>query len=226
MAITDDEARVRELLAPLATIEPVIRRTKQRRPLILVVAVASTALIATGIALAAGLDPFAGIRAADHPRDANDTLSPAALAAITSANVARGQFQNGAAGQLLPDSARLVTQLSAGDRVYAVATTTGGLCVLIQEPQGASFQTAMSCGNPLSQNQPTTEETIRPDPATPPLSFGVARDGVVGISFIANGSEQTVLVKDNVWAYRGAAEIPPLTIHYADGSTEQLLKNH
>jgi hypothetical protein len=220
MTMTDDETRVRELLAPLATIEPVIRRTKRRRPLTLVAAVALVALTAAGIALAAGLNPFASIRAADHPRGTNDVLSPAALAAITSVNAARNRL---AVGKLLPDSARLVTQLSGGARVYAIATANGELCVLIQEPRGDRLRTAIGCGNPLSQNQPTTEETLQPDPETPPFTFGVARDGVVAVSFVANGSEQTVLVKDNVWAYQGAAEtLPSLTIHYADGSTQQL----
>lgn len=224
MTMIDDETRLRELLAPLATVEPVIRRTKRRRPLILVAAVALAALTAAaGIALAAGLNPFAGIRAADHPRGTNDVLSPAVLAEIASVNAVRDRL---AAGQLLPDSARLVTQLSGGDRIYAVATTTGELCALIQEPQGGIDGTAFTCGDPLSQNQPTTEETLQLDPETPPFTFGVARDGVVAVSFVANGSERTVLVKDNVWAYQGAVEpVPPLTIHYADGSTQQL-ENH
>lgn len=225
MTTADDETRVLELLAPLATVEPVIRRTKRRRPLILVAVVALAVLAAAGIALAAGLGPFAGITAADHPRGSEDTLSPALLAEIAHLNELENRAAeplNQAIGQLLPDSARLVSQLSAGDRLYAVATSTGELCVLDQGPQGARAQGGISCGDPLNQAQPTTEETIQADPETPPLTFGVARDDVVAVSFVVNGSEQTIPVKDNVWAYQGAANLPPLTIHFADGSTQQL----
>jgi hypothetical protein len=224
MTTTDDETRLRELLAPLATIDPVTRKAKRRRPLIVVV-IALAALLAAGIALASGVNPFAGIGAADHTRGTKDMLNPAALAAITSLNAERGSAAKRlgiVVGQLLPDSARLVRKLSGGDRVYAIATTTDELCVLIQEPPGERFRAAIGCGAPLSQEQPTTEETMQPDPETPPFTFGVARDDVVAVSFIVNGSEQTVPVKDNVWAYHGAVDLPPLTVHFSDGSTQQL----
>jgi hypothetical protein len=51
----------------------------------------------------------------------------------------------------------------------------------------------------------------------------VAKDGVTAVSFLAGGAEQTVAVKNNVWAYEGASSaLESLTVHYADGSTQRI----
>lgn len=216
----DEDARVRELLAPLASVTPVMRSSRRRRLLALAVAVPITLFTIGGIATAAGIGPFAGIGAADHPATPGDAIDPAVKAEIDRANN-RPAF--GPTGQLIADTARLVTTLDSGRRIYVIATTTNMLCVLIQETPGASDGSAIGCGNPLSQAQPTTEMTIRANQQTPPLSYGVARDDVTSVSFQADGIEKTIPVVNNVWAYEGSADIlRTLTVHFSDGTETTL----
>ena len=59
--------------------------------------------------------------------------------------------------------------------------------------------------------------------ATPPLSYGIAQDGISAVSFIAEGKETTVPVKNNVWAYEGRNQaLRSITVHYANGTTQTL----
>jgi len=185
----------------------------------LVAAAAVAILVFAGAAYAAGLDPFAGIGAADRPQQPGDALDPAVTAAIQRMN-AGPMF--GPTGKLVPESARLVGRLPSSARIYTIATTTGKLCVLIEEQPGTNMGSATGCGNPLSQSQPTTAETIRPNEQTPPLNFGIAKDGVTAVSFPAGGVEQTIPVVGNVWAYEGSADLFSLVVHFADGSTQPL----
>jgi len=192
------------------------RRRRSRR---LLAAAAVAILVFAGAAYAAGLDPFAGIGAADRPSQPSDALDPAVVAAIEQINSGPAF---GPTGKLVPESARLVDRLASGARIYAIATTTDELCVLIEEPPDTSGGSATGCGDPLSQSRPTTAETIRPNEQTPPLSFGVAKDGVAAVSFPAGGVEKTIPVVDNVWAYEGNADIFSLVVHFDDGSTQPL----
>jgi hypothetical protein len=178
----------------------------------------AAALVFAGAAYASGFNPFAGIGAANHAAGADDELAPEVLAKIQSIN---DRFGHESVGQLIPDSTRFVTELSSGTRIYAVATTTNELCVLSEEPPGSRQSLAIGCGDPLNQSRPTTEETVRPDPSTPPLTFGVAIDGVVAVSFVAEGVTKTVPVTDNVWAYEGVSDaMSRLVVHFAGGATE------
>ena len=57
----------------------------------------------------------------------------------------------------------------------------------------------------------------------PPISYGIARNGITSLSFRAGGSEVTVPVTDNVWAYEGeSAVLSSVTIHYTDGRSMTL----
>ena len=192
---------------------------RRRRRGRLVAAAGVTVLLFAGAAYAAGLNPFAGIGAADRPQRPGDALDPTAAAAVQQINA---HMPYGPPGKLLPDSARLVSRLASGARIYAIATTTDKLCVLIEEDPGVSRASATACGNPLGQTQPTTAETIRPNEQTPPLNFGIARAGATAVSFPAGGAVQTIPVVDNVWAYEGSANIALLVVHFADGSTQPL----
>jgi len=59
--------------------------------------------------------------------------------------------------------------------------------------------------------------------ARPPLSFGIAQDGIAAVSFRAHGREQTVRIKHNVWFYEGQSNVlGSITIHYANGETRTL----
>jgi hypothetical protein len=217
--VVDDESRVRELLAPLAAVAPVRRTSRRRNRRMIGAALVAAALTVGGAAIAGGVNPFAGIGAADHPQTGADVLDPATAATIERVNARRdGHFPG---GLLLPESARLVGELTSGNRFYVISTTTNELCVMIQQQTGGD--SAIGCSAPLSQTQPTTVTTIQRNEETPPLSFGVARDDVTSVSFMAKGSEQTVPVKNNVWAYEGSSSaLSSLTVHYADGVTQTI----
>ena len=219
MTVIDDETRVRELLAPLAAVEPVGRTSRRRNRRMIGAALVAAALTAGGAAIAGGVNPFAGIGAADHPQTGADVLDPATAGTIEQMNAHSDSRFSG--GRLLPATARLVGELSSGNRFYVIGTSTKELCVMIQ--QQARGDSAIACGAPLSHAQPTTLATIQANEETPLLTFGIARDDVTAVSFIAHGSEQTVPVKNNVWAYEGSSSaVSSLTVHYADGSTQTI----
>jgi hypothetical protein len=190
------------------------------RPVLVAAAVAA-ALVGVGVAIAAGFGAFNGISAAQHPQTPADRLDPNLLALINAANSIRG-----AAGQLLPDSARLVRQLPGGARIYAVATKDGELCVLaagLRNNNGKFDAAGMGCGSPLTQSQPSTAATFARNESSPAISWGIALDSVTAVSFMAGRHEVTVPVTNNVWAYEGAAPTHgTLTAHFKDGSTETI----
>jgi len=85
MSLLDDETQVRELLAPLRRVEPVTMPQERRsRRRLFIVGILAVALLATGVAIAAGFDPFAGIGAADRAQGPDDILDPAIVARIDS----------------------------------------------------------------------------------------------------------------------------------------------
>jgi hypothetical protein len=182
-----------------------------------VAAVVVAALVGVGVAIAAGFGAFNGISAAQHPPTAADKLDPAVAASIAANDNPLG---------LEADSARFVTQLADGVRIYAVATKTGELCALAERlpnNNGKNDAAAMGCGSPLAQSQPTTAASFQTNEATPPISYGIAIDSVTAVSFMAGGQEVTVPVKNNVWAYEGNnSAIGSLTVHFNDGSTETI----
>ena len=195
--------------------------------------VALAVLAAAGVAIANGIHPFAGISTADHPATSRDGLDPAIEAWITRINASAQQTNAGAPGfqrpQLDAESARLVRELPSGRRFYVLSTTDNSrLCVLTAAPGGSSGESpsgSISCGDPLSQTQPTTISSERRSEAAPQVTFGIARDDVVAVSFTADGREQTVPVENNVWAHEGPSDaLSSLTVHYADGTTQTLTR--
>lgn len=186
---------------------------------VLVGAVVVVALALAAVAIAAGFGAFSGISAAQRAQTPADRIDPALLAEISGANSVRG-----AGAQLLPDSARLVKQLSDGSRIYAVATQDGELCVLgtgLPDNNGKNDAAAMGCGSPLTQSEPSTGGSFRANESTPAISFGIAIDSVTAVSFTAGSQEVTVPVKDNVWVYEGESpNYGTLTAHFKDGTTE------
>jgi hypothetical protein len=207
----DDEAHVRELLAPLGRIEPVTLpvRTRRRRPVALVVVLAVAFVTAAAAAIAAGVGAFDGITAAQHPRGSADVLDSKTAAAL----------QHSLTG-IRPDTARLVGQLPSGRRIYVATNTSEELCIVIE---GGVF----SCGASLGSTQPITIATFDTGSvgADKQISYGVALDGVMAVSFMADGQNVTVPVRNNVWAYEGASSaLDSTTVHFADGTT--LVLNH
>ncbi|MFL5959420.1 MAG: hypothetical protein ACJ75G_04015 [Gaiellaceae bacterium] len=220
-----DDAKMMELLAPLRRLEPVpfalpdrVERRRLRSP-VLVAAIVVVALALTGVAIADGVGAFRGISAVQRPQTPADRLDLAAE--INAENYGRL-----ASDQLLPDSARLVKQLPDGIRIFAVATNGGELCALAERlpnNNGKNDASAMGCGSPLTQDQPTTAASFRANDETPTISWGITLDNVTAVSFMASGQGVTVPVVNNVWAYEGDnGGLESLTVHYADGTTSVL----
>jgi hypothetical protein len=187
-------------------------RRSRWKPL-LVAALVVAALVGVGVAIAAGFGAFNGISATHRPQTPADRIDPKLLALINAANAtnARG------GGRLLPASARLVKQVP-GARFYAVATTTGQLCVLAERKGGAG----MGCGSPLTRSQPTTAASFNVNHEK--ITWGITLDGIAAVSFQAGGKEVNVPVVHNVWVYQGNYTGVPdsLTVHRANGNTETL----
>ena len=193
------------------------RLRRRRRPTLALVGVAAAVFGIGGVAAAEGIGPFAGIGAADHPVTTSDTLDPAIVAKIDQLN--SGPEKDTSAGQLLPDTARLVTTLDSGRRIYVIATTTGDFCVLDRDAPGPGSNWGFACSPPLSEGQPTTIETTQANEQTPPLTFGVASDNVAAVSFEADGTVKTIPITNNVWVYEGVSNaLQSLTVHFRDGS--------
>jgi hypothetical protein len=124
-------------------------------------------------------------------------------------------------GRLLPDTARFITQVPSGMRFYTIATSAGGLCLATVRSSGGS---GLGCGDSLSQSRPITIASERTNRATPPVSYGLAMDGVTAVSFKAHGHQTTTPVKNNVWAYEGQnGALRSVTVHWENGSTQTLI---
>jgi hypothetical protein len=205
---------------PLRLAEP-IRGFSWR--LVLGAAVGVAALAGAGIAIAAGFGAFSGISAAQRPQTPADRINPALLAEINSANSARGSD-----GQLLADSSRLVRRLPGGTGIYAVSTADGQLCVLgtglAGSNTGMGGASAMGCGSPLTQTQPTTMGSFKANGGTPTVNWGIALDHINALSFHLADDDLTVPVKDNVWAYQGPSprNAQSVVVHYDDGTSTTL----
>ena len=231
MTLLEEEAQLRELLAPLDRVEsatlPVRKRHRSRRPA-LVAGFLAAAFLATGAAIAdvnpfTSIAAFVGIGAADHAQTPQDVLDPTAAALVQKFNDgltrAHGMFP-GLAPQVLADTARLVGHLPDGHNIYVLSTTTDELCIVIDQ-MGASL------GAPPSPSEPTTigsfDKVVNGPNATPPISWGIAKDGITAVSFRGGGNEQIVPVVNNVWAYEGENNsLQSITVHYADGTTQTI----
>ncbi len=226
MTTIDDETRIDQLLAPLATIPPVIRgkRSPVRRPLVVALFIVVAVIVGgAALAIADGGNPFAGISGADHPPTSADTLDPGLRANLQRLNERQSDMIN-SIGQIQIDNARLLANLPSGRRLYVIPTSTDQLCIVVATAPGAdSRPMGMGCGNGVTQTQPTTEATMQTNASTPPLSFGITNDSVTSVSFAADGSEKTVPVTNNVWYYEGEADIlRSLTVHFKDGTSQTL----
>jgi hypothetical protein len=131
--------------------------------------------------------PLNGVFSADHPRSTQDVLDPA-----TAAMLQRDEQRNLAGRPLLGES-RLLGALPTGRRVYVVPTSAGKLCVVVET-------LAASCGRPLTKSAPLTFAVTHS--AKGPVAYGVARDGVVSVSFTVDGRRVTVPVRNNLFAYQ------------------------
>jgi hypothetical protein len=198
---------------------------------VLVAGVAVAALVGVGVAIAAGIGAFHGIKAAQHPRTAADRLDPVVVASIVSHNKQMVRLTHSRRGLLQPDTSRLVRQLPNGARVFAVAATGNELCVVLERLPRLGANTKRGgytegCTSPLTQKVPSTLESFRafksPHGESPALSWGITLDGATSVSFPANRHLTiTVPVKHNVWVYLGkwSATVRGFTVNFNDGHT-------
>ena len=214
MTIERQEELARRVLAPLDRVEPVRlvsgdRGRRRRRSLAFAVALAAAA---GGLAAAAVSGPFDGVFSAVHPRAARDVLDPA-----TAAMLRRDEHRSGSAGVRLLAQSRLLGTLPMGRRVYLVPTSSGRLCVVVE-------RLAETCGDPLTQAAPLTFAVVDPDRpggGEGPVAYGVARDGVISVSFTVDGRRETVAVRHNLFAYQGRptdSRFSEPVAHFAGGS--------
>jgi hypothetical protein len=219
-AVSHEEERIRELLAPLDRVDAVaLPRTRGRRKwLTLAIALGLAALVGGGVAFATRIGPFSGISAADHPRRTQDVLDPAVVAQLR-ADEAPGGDQIGTRDVT---SARLVGSLPSGRHVYVVTTSKGRLCVVVA-------RLAESCGSPLTQTEPVTFTVVDRDGpgGEPAVAYGVARDGVKSVSFTVGGRRETVPVRANMFAYQGPAFVgsdsfSTVTVTLENGATRAI----
>lgn len=207
---------------------------RRRWRTVLVAAVAVAALIGVGLAIAASVGVFQGIKAAHHPRTSADKLSPAVVASIRQFNKLQARLNRGRRGLLEPDTSRLVRRLPDGIRVFVVAATGGQLCVVMEGmPRlGANVKlggSSLGCTSPLTQKVPSTVESFRaskgPHGESPAISWGITLDSATSVSFPVNRRITiTVPVKNNVWVYIGkwSAAVRGLTVHFKDGRTQTI----
>jgi hypothetical protein len=173
------------------------------------------ALILVSPVSAGRVSPLAGIAAASHARTKHDSLGPAILADLR--RVYHGAAKPSVTGTLLTNTSRFVGNLPGGRSVYVASTTNDILSVIVTR----NGKLAMSEGVlPLSSKEPVTIGTFRQSSKTKPISFGIAEDGVVAVSFRGGGGEHTVPVRNNLWGYVGdSSALESITVHYADGTS-------
>jgi hypothetical protein len=179
---------------------------------VLSAAIVAAALIAAGVAVADGVNPFAGIASANRAQTSQDILPPAIFA----------QLRLSPGIRLLADTSRLVGNLPSGRSMYVVSASNNEICIVTVK---AGKLETESFGRPLDQTEPVTNATVDPEGpgGVPPLSYGVAQDGITSVSVFADGSEETVPVKNNVWAFEGDNNaLASITIHYANGTTRTI----
>jgi hypothetical protein len=212
-----------------------LRATNRRWRPLRVAAVLTAALAGTGVAIADAVGAFNGISAAQRPQTSADILAPSVVARLQTACDSSGASPTMymANCHLVLDSSRLVSQLPDGRNVYVITDSRGDLCVLLPNlmmacspslsPSDPAAGQPHHRGTPLSPSNPITVASFGDALDTPRIIYGVALDGVTAVSFESAGSEVTVPVKDNVWAYeQPSASTPdpnPVIAHFNDGTT-------
>jgi hypothetical protein len=245
VTLQDEERKVRELLSPLQSIESVplparrpVRRPLTRRPAFVAGVAAAVFAVGTGVAFANDVNPFSriaafvGLTAADGAQTSQDVLDPAIVAQLDSAEervrpdrplpvISRGE--------IVSDSTRFLKELPSGRSLYLATTTTDQLILILTDDGKLASAVGLP---PLPARNPVTVAWIDDDLfgrgicCTPRFSYGIAQDGITAVSFMdqQGGSEQTVSVIDNVWAYEGRMRQQEVTAHYADGTTHTVTR--
>jgi hypothetical protein len=195
---------------------------RRRRPVV-VLAAAVACIVVAGAAVAGHVVQFPGIGSADRPATPADALTAQAVSQLRSDELPAGARRGvDRVGTILADSSRLVGSLG-GHRVYVLRSSRGLLCVLLAGRGD-------SCGDQLSAACPITFLVEKDSAAAPPIAYGVARDGVVSVSFRNDGRPVTRPVRGNVFGYQGRpftrADFSPLTVTLANGRRFEACSQH
>jgi hypothetical protein len=220
MDYAPDGDQLRALLAPLDRLEPALRgdrqRRRNRRGRLTLCAAAGVALLAlAGAAIGSGIDPFAGISAADHPATPEDVVPPDVVTQLRTDEPPAGAVDS--IGLHRVDSSRLVGTLPSGRKIYVMTTAKNRLCVVVAGQ-------AESCGDQLTRESPITFTILSSD-LEAPLAYGVARDDVASVSFTVRGRTVTLPVRNNFFVYEGQRSdgvggFSGLTVTFDNGMTE------
>lgn len=173
-------------------------RSRRRRRRLL--AVCSITLVgSSGVAIAAVTGAFDGISSTQAARTPSDALDAQLAGQIQDQ---QGINADSPVGVQQTEGSRLLATLPHGERVYVMPSSKHKLCVVLAlpKPSGvAEVPAAVSCGDPLSTAVPATLAAFTGPTGT--IVYGVARDGVVSVSFpTADGRMETIPVAHNVFA--------------------------
>lgn len=206
-------ARLDEIRPRLPQLDPSAARRWWRPPII---ALAVIFLLAVGGAAVAGSwNPLSAIGSADRPAEPTDTMSAEVIAQLR-AFEQRPPGWVSAIGDILDGQARLLGQLPAGHKVWAVPTSKGKLCIVTERGGG--------CSDPLTRERPITFEISKVGPRSPHVIWGATADDVVSVSFEVAGQPVTVPVVNNFFAWEGQptakfAGVSTATVTFSDGTT-------
>lgn len=167
-----------------------------------------------GVAVASSWNPLSTIGSANRPPEPTDTLSP-----VTKEMLEKTQLGGGTEdviGRRLVDDARLLGELPNRDKVYAVPTSKGKLCIVVAE-------STASCSDPLTRERPITFTTMKVGPLTPLVIWGATTNDVVSVSFKVGGHPVTVPVVNNFFAWEGPpstrfGSVSPAIVTFTDGT--------
>ena len=169
-------ARLRQIKPKLPQRDEHTRR-RRWKPSVLVLAVLFV-LGVGGVAVAGSWNPLSAIGAADRPAEPADTPS-ADLVAQLRAFEQRSPGWVSAIGDLLDGQARLLGQLPNGEKVYAVPTSKGKLC-LVSERSGACSAPSLLSVRSRSRPRRSGQGRLTSSGAQPPTVSSRSRSGSLG----------------------------------------------
>ena len=208
-------ARLNEIKPQLPPLNPSALRRRWKPPIIALAVI--LVLGVGGVAVAASWDPLSAIGAADRPAEPTDTLSAAVIEQLRKNEFSPPGWIS-PIGSRLVDQARLLGELPDGQKVYAVPTSKGKLCILVAEY-------AESCGDPLTRARPITLTIAKAAPGAPHVIWGATADAAsVSVSFEVGGQPVTVPVENNFYAWEGQPTarlggVSPAVVTFSDGTS-------
>lgn len=208
-------ARLEWIRPQLPRLDHAVRRRRWRPSIIVVVAI--LVLVLGGAAVAGSWNPLSAIGSADRPAEPKDELGPDVIEMLRRAQVVVPPGGFSAIGTRLVEEARLLGKLPNGDKVYALPTSKGKLCIVV------ALRTE-SCSDPLTPEHPITFTISKVGPSSPHVVWGATADDVVSVSFTIAGEHVTVPVEGNLYAWEGAptkrfSHGSALSVTFSDGST-------